>query len=172
MTVCGKSIGAQGFGILPRVAAVDALMTPALQAHVHEGHPELTFATIAGRFLAHPKTRKEGIAERMAILADAGLQFDPIAERKRLGCSWMEVDDVIDAAAMLLTGMRIEAGRAVRVPATEQRDGRGLRGYPLDTHETVLAASCGRKGSGEGERKAASHRRGEGGGGYPVVDGG
>lgn len=63
-------------------------------------------AAFVSCWISHPKKRKEASAERMAILADVGLQFDAVAERKRLGCSWMEVDDLIDAAAMLVTAMR------------------------------------------------------------------
>jgi predicted RNase H-like nuclease len=123
----GKGIAAQAFGILSRIAAVDRLMTPDLQAHVHEGHPEVTFCVVAGRCLTYPKKRREGEQERLAILAAAGLAFDPSAERHRLGRGWMERDDVIDAAVMLLTAMRIEKGAAVRLPgAVEQRDERGL----------------------------------------------
>jgi predicted RNase H-like nuclease len=123
----GKGIGAQAFGILPRIAAVDLLMSPDLQASVHEGHPEVSFAVLAGRYLAFNKKCPDGENERLAILAAAGLRFDPAAERRRLGCSWMERDDLVDAAAMLLTAMRIERGVAVRLPESGQyRDDRGL----------------------------------------------
>ena len=125
--VCGKGIGAQGFGILSRIAVVDQLITPALQTHVHEGHPELSFAVAANCHLRFNKKCRQGEAERMEILAASGLRFDPAAVRQQLGRGWMERDDVIDAAVMLLTAVRVECGEAVRLPSgIEDRDGRGL----------------------------------------------
>jgi predicted RNase H-like nuclease len=47
----GKGIGCQGFGILSRIAAVDRVMRPELQRHVHEGHPEVSFAIVQGAFV-------------------------------------------------------------------------------------------------------------------------
>lgn len=125
--VNGKGIGAQAFGILSRIATVDRLMTADLQTRVHEGHPEVSFAIAAGRHLAFNKKSSEGEQERREILAQAGLRFDPIAHRQRLGCRWMKRDDLIDAAVMLVTALRIEAGLALRLPdGFEQRDERGL----------------------------------------------
>ena len=122
----GKGIAAQAFGILRRIAAVDELMTPRLQSHIHERHPEVSFCVIGGRCLAHPKKRPEGEVERLKILAKNGLTFDPAAERLRLGRRRMERDGLIDAAVMLLTALRIESGMAARLPTVEQHDSRGL----------------------------------------------
>jgi predicted RNase H-like nuclease len=51
----GKGIGCQGFGILSRIATVDALMRPELQRRVHEGHPEVSFAVVRGAPMEHAK---------------------------------------------------------------------------------------------------------------------
>jgi predicted RNase H-like nuclease len=109
----GKKIGSQAFGILPRIAAVDRLMQPELQECAHEGHPEVSFATIGGSRMAFAKRNPEGERERLAVLARAGLTFDPKEVRRQLERGLVARDDVIAAAVMLLTAMRIEAGRAL-----------------------------------------------------------
>ncbi len=123
---CGKRIGCQSFGILSRIRDVDRLMTPELQEHVHEGHPEVSFAVIHRAPMRCPKKVAAGESERLRVLAASGLHFDPAAVRSRLGTD-VERDDVIDAAVMLATAMRIERGIAERLPRDrQQRDERGL----------------------------------------------
>jgi predicted RNase H-like nuclease len=123
----GKGIGCQGFGILGRIAAVDRLMRPDLQEHVHEGHPEVSFAVIRGAPMKHPKKARDGERERLAVLATAGVRFSPDGVRAELGRSLVSRDDIIDAAVMLLAATRIEEGRAARLPSdVQERDERGL----------------------------------------------
>jgi predicted RNase H-like nuclease len=115
--VTGKSLSQQAFAITGRIAEVDRLLTPELQSHVHEAHPEVTFAVLAGRGLTEPKRTAAGRAERLRLLAAEGVQVDPAAERRRLGPSKVAPDDVLDAAVCLVTARRILQGRAVRLPA-------------------------------------------------------
>lgn len=55
--------------------------------------------------------RVPGRRERLAILRQYGLAFDPATERHRLGRSQVAVDDLIDAAVCLITARRIAEGR-------------------------------------------------------------
>ena len=113
---CGKKIGCQTFGILPRIQEVDQLVAPELQRYVHEGHPEVSFAVVSGLPMLFRKGTKEGEAERGAVLAAAGLRFDPQEVRQRLGRGITARDDIVDAAIMLVTATRVEEGAARRLP--------------------------------------------------------
>jgi predicted RNase H-like nuclease len=125
---CGTRLSRQAHAILPRIRQVDALIEPALQQRFRECHPEVTFAVLAGQPLRHPKKTAEGRAERLALLAAQGLQFDLAAERRRLGLSRVSADDLIDAVACLVTAYRISRGIERSLPeGREERDARGLK---------------------------------------------
>lgn len=127
VAACGKKIGCQTFGILPRIREVDHLIAPELQPHVHEGHPEVSFAVASGLPMRFRKHTAEGEAERRTVLAAAGLRFDPQEVRQRLGRGNTARDDIVDAAIMLVTAMRVEDGAAHRLPkGAHERDERGL----------------------------------------------
>lgn len=110
---CGRGLSCQAFGILGRIESVDALMTPSLQHGVREGHPEVTFATLAGRFLEHPKTTQAGREERLRLLEGHEVAFDMDAERRRLGRRFVGRDDMIDAGSLLVSAHRVASGEAV-----------------------------------------------------------
>ena len=125
----GAAISLQAFNIRERIRAVDDLVTPGHQKHLKEAHPEVVFAMLNGALpLKHGKDTAEGVAERMALLTAADVpSFDPVAERKHLGRKLVDVDDVVDAAAMLLTARDVARGTAVRLPlGADERDERGL----------------------------------------------
>lgn len=110
----------QSFRILPRIAEVDARMTPALQARVVEAHPELAFSLLAGAPLRHPKRKPEGAQERRALLARVGRV--PAALPR--GAAW---DDVLDACILAWTAARAARGESLRLPSAPPVDSRGLR---------------------------------------------
>ena len=66
----GKAISKQTFNILPKIREVDRLLAPAaaLQAHLFEMCPELSFAVLTGSPMHHAKRTAEGRAERQAAL--------------------------------------------------------------------------------------------------------
>jgi len=67
--------------------------------------------------LAHNKDASEGVDERMVLLRAAGVPlFDPHATRSRLGRDAVAVDDIIDAAVMLLTARDITRSTASSLP--------------------------------------------------------
>jgi predicted RNase H-like nuclease len=123
--VCGRGISCQAFGILPRIEATDAMMTPALQRSVREGHPEVTYTKLKGSVIEYPKKSFEGRRERLALLEVENITFDVDAERLRLGRGVVSPDDIIDAAAMLVSARRIHKDDA-EVLGDDLRDTRGL----------------------------------------------
>lgn len=114
----------QAFSILPLIRAVDYIMTPDLQGRIREGHPELSFAEMAGRPMAHHKSKSEGRAERIELLR---AEFPGIDDRIREFGRPGAVVDIIDAHALLWTARRLPAGTARVIPAEPQVDPRGLR---------------------------------------------
>lgn len=128
----GKRITKQLFGIMPKIAAVDALMKPALQANVREAHPEASFAALSGtgRGMAYYKTTAEGERERLFWLNKYFGHVDPGAIRSEPGLflSGVARDDVLDALVCLVTACRIRTSLHHVLPTGDvPRDSRGLR---------------------------------------------
>jgi predicted RNase H-like nuclease len=116
----------QAYGILPKIAEVDDLMTPRIQKRVFEVHPELSFMEMnRGQPMEVSKARAGGVLARMRLLADDGL-IDGLEDLVGdLGKSRLE--DVMDATAVAWTAERKIREEAVRVPERPERDVRGLR---------------------------------------------
>ena len=113
-----RGISKQTFHLLPKMAEVDDVMTPALQARVREVHPELGFARLAGGApMAHPKRTLAGRLERLAAL---GLHEVPARLRGAAA------DDVLDACAVATVARRLVTGE-VDVLGDGAVDERGLR---------------------------------------------
>jgi predicted RNase H-like nuclease len=129
----GKRCSRQAFAIIPKIAEVDTLMTPALQSRVLEGHPEVTFATMKGRPIESEKKSENGLAARLDALRPSFPEIDERAADRRL--PGVGRDDLVDAYAMLWTARRVVSGAAVRLPTQlvngSQRDARGLRAEML-----------------------------------------
>jgi len=68
--ISGKSLSRQAFGILSKVYEVDLQMTPVLRVHLVEGHPEVSFALVAGAPMAHHKSTPQGRSERLSALRE------------------------------------------------------------------------------------------------------
>ena len=121
----GRGLSIQSWHILAKIAELDAALTPADQARVHEVHPELVFHSLAGGAALPPKRRAAGRAARLALLDRAGLpDLRPLLDRQARGRA--RSDDVLDAAACALAAARIVAGQATRLPEVPDRDARGL----------------------------------------------
>jgi predicted RNase H-like nuclease len=128
----GRAISRQSWGIMRKIAAVDALLDelPQVAPQVWEAHPEVTFAELAAtvRGISAPKKSADGQRERLALLTAHGLHLD--LERVRLELRGLKVarDDIVDAAACLLTAVRIVRGQATFLPpGPPPSDGRGRR---------------------------------------------
>lgn len=126
---CGRGVTRQMFELFPRLRHVDAWITPALQAHVREAHPEVTFAVLSGGSgLRFPKTTAAGRKERLELLRPFLGPLDLLDARRALGREAARPDDLLDAAACLVTALRVRQGRAVVLPdGPAERDARGLR---------------------------------------------
>jgi predicted RNase H-like nuclease len=121
----GKGCSRQTFGIIGKIAEVDALMSPENQARVREGHPEVTFAVMCDKPIDERKKTGAGRAARLAALRPSFPDLDDrLVARTPSGVGR---DDVLDAYAMLWTARRLVAGTALCLPEPDQRDSRGLR---------------------------------------------
>jgi predicted RNase H-like nuclease len=126
----GQRLSRQTFGILPKIRDVDELITPALQSFVRESHPEVTFALIGDAGDVGKKKDAEGCTRRLALLARQGIALTMPgiqSVRSRAGRRLVKADDVIDAAACLLTASRIAKGKARSFPESLLKDSRGLK---------------------------------------------
>jgi predicted RNase H-like nuclease len=130
---CGNKLSKQTLAILPKIQQVDNLMTPQLQTHVREAHPEVTFATLAGPLPApqYRKRTRQGKQERLQILRQyfPGFSLARVTEERcRLGYKRVADDDIIDAVACLVTASRVQNGTArVLPPGSTRYSGRGLQ---------------------------------------------
>ena len=117
----------QSYNLIPKLAELDASMTRARQARIFEAHPEFAFALMnGGDPLAAPKKTGEGFRRRVELLRRHGF-----GEAANAACAFARrdamPDDVLDAAAVARTALRILRDEAVRFPARPPRDSRGLR---------------------------------------------
>jgi predicted RNase H-like nuclease len=127
-----RKVSKQCFMLFDKMREVDGLLTPELQSRVFEAHPELAFWAMNGEQpLDLPKKVKSvphvpGLALRRELLARAGF---PVAELVRPAVNRAKVgdDDLIDAAALSWTALRIARGEHITVPDNPPCDGRGLR---------------------------------------------
>ena len=108
-----RKISKQGFYLFPKVRQLDLLLQADenLRGRLFETHPELIFCNLKCSTLDFGKKASEGAEERTHLLKSYGL---PIA-------GWPKVkgaaqDDIIDAAACLMTAERIASGQAKSFP--------------------------------------------------------
>ncbi|TCO36064.1 putative RNase H-like nuclease [Kribbella steppae] len=118
----GKGLSQQAYALARKILEVDT-WAPTAGCVVIEVHPEVCFATMAGRPLTHPKSTWAGGEERRQLLASAGMQVP--ADIGRAG-EFAAVDDVLDAAAAAWTARRYAEGRAVAYPEPPEVFGDGL----------------------------------------------
>jgi predicted RNase H-like nuclease len=126
-----KKISKQSFFLFPKIRQIDAVITPALQARVHECHPEVAFWAMNGQQpLELPKKVKSrvhepGLALRRALLTKAGFPIDSLPAHS-YPASKLGADDVLDACACAWSARRIAQGTAIRFPQDVERDDKGL----------------------------------------------
>jgi len=105
-------VTAQAFALHAKIAEVDDAVR-ATGAAVVEGHPELSFAALAGAPVLASKRSWAGSAVRRSLLTGAGIHLDvDLGEVGRQAA----VDDVVDAAVLAWTAMRVASGAAVCRP--------------------------------------------------------
>jgi predicted RNase H-like nuclease len=101
------STSAQGWALRTAILDVDRVRDPRL----HEVHPEVSFAVLAGKPLAFAKRTWNGQRERLKLLRRAGIRIPD-----RLDAGLVAADDVLDAAVAAWTATRIVRGEHVTLP--------------------------------------------------------
>jgi predicted RNase H-like nuclease len=130
----GRSLSAQAWGICPKIAEVDELLSndPALVNRVKEVHPELLFwALNAGRAMQHAKKSRDGAQERTALIGRLEPHGPELIERVLREHRRARVgrDDVVDAIAAMLTagaGNEKAWNPRITVPSVPEVDNIGL----------------------------------------------
>jgi predicted RNase H-like nuclease len=113
----GQGFSAQAWGL--RVKLLEANTYRETCEHpLHEVHPELAFAAMAGAPLPYSKHTAAGRELRRELLAGAGIALPS-------SVTPVPVTDVLDAAAVAWSAWRIAAGLAVTIPDRPQRDACG-----------------------------------------------
>lgn len=117
----GKGLSQQAYALRTKILEVD---TWALRSRrtVIEVHPEVCFATMAGRPLEHAKSTWAGGEERRRLLDDAAVM---LPSDLGLAGAMAGVDDVLDAAAASWTAQRFNDGAALAYPAAPEDFGDG-----------------------------------------------
>jgi len=116
----GKGISKQAWHLLPKmVDVVDHWR--AAPDRIREVHPECSFREMRGEPLPWPKKTWQGLADRLRLLRERGL--DLVAGRHHDG--GIAPDDVVDAAAVAWTAHRIASGIAVSLPDPPECDAAG-----------------------------------------------
>ncbi len=118
----GRGISIQAYGIYPRIAAVDGVVTAAVQRRLLEAHPEIAFRLLAGGRLGskHTVAGRDVRADLLATVFDRPLPATGpwLRGAKR--------DDVLDALVCAWTAQRWLAGTALLLPDDPERDAHGL----------------------------------------------
>jgi predicted RNase H-like nuclease len=99
---------AQGWALRTAILDVDRVR----DRRLHEVHPEVSFAVLAGKPLAFAKRTWNGHCERLDLLRRVGVEIPD-----RLDAGLVPADDVLDAAVAAWTAMRIANLEHVTVPA-------------------------------------------------------
>jgi predicted RNase H-like nuclease len=122
----GKGLANQAFNILPKIAEIDAIMSPERQDRFRESHPELVFARLNGGAPLASKHTPQGLQARRDLLARHG--FDALEPwLGQLRGSGAKPDDLLDACVLALAANEAIHGRTRRVDSAERRDAKGLR---------------------------------------------
>lgn len=124
----GRKLSRQTWNILPKIREVDHFLSsdPQRIGWLREVHPEVSF-TIAnnGRPLTDHKRSAAGRQQRWQLLERRlgpeirELEQTPLDS----GC---RTDDLLDAAAALMSAIRCHAGQAIILPALPPIDSRGI----------------------------------------------
>ncbi len=133
----GIGLSRQSWGIAPKIAEVDALMSGQVRQTVRECFPELSFTEMAGGPMRASKRTVNGIQDRAEALVHAGFT-DPLNVRGGWPASAVSFDDVLDAHACCWTAARIFEGVARRLPP------RGAGARPQRPRDGDLVLSLGR----------------------------
>lgn len=117
----GRGVSVQSYRLREKLLDVDR----ARFGHpIFEVHPEVSFCGLAGKPLAHSKRSWNGQMLRRRLLMGAGLALPDELD----DAAAVAVDDVLDAAVVAWSAMRIARGAAISIPDPPEDD---ERGYPM-----------------------------------------
>jgi len=120
--VTGRGLSAQAFGLRQKALEVDRFMHD-VQIRVVEVHPEVSFAEMNGAPLPSSKKKRPGMEHRRRLLASNGLEFPQ--DLGELGHR-ANADDILDAAAIAWTAMRVYKNVARSLPSSPEVFSDGL----------------------------------------------
>jgi predicted RNase H-like nuclease len=107
-------VSAQAYALRSKILEVEAVG----DARTYEVHPEVSFRALAGRPLRARKKTWAGVWERVALLRSAGTELPAeLGEAGKVG----GVDDVLDAAVVAWSALRIVSGKAKSLPRVAER---------------------------------------------------
>jgi predicted RNase H-like nuclease len=112
----GRGLSVQAWGLRTRLLEAD-LYRRACGHPLHEVHPELAFASMAGAPLPDSKHTAAGRSARRALLTAAGIDLPPARPAGR----GIAEHDLLDAAAVAWSARRIAAGTASVLTDPAQR---------------------------------------------------
>jgi len=124
--VCGKGLSKQSHGIFRYIKSADDLLlsSPALRSSVIEGHPEVTFRSMASSPLK-PKKSLAGQLERIRLLASVfGTDFYSVLTKQIPARFEL---DLIDALAMAHLAACHALGATNSLPSTPEIDPLGIQ---------------------------------------------
>ncbi len=108
----GHGISKQAWMLVPKIREVRALAATT-DLPLHETFPELAFLAMNDdRPMSHPKRTWTGTATRLRLLDEHGLSIDPDVGP----AGEVAADDMIDAAALAWSAMRIATGVGRHAP--------------------------------------------------------
>jgi len=115
-----RGISQQSYALRKKILEVD--ICAAEDDRIHEVHPEVSFAEMNGEPLAYSKKSWHGQADRLRLLAVAGITVP--GDLGPIGAT--PPDDIIDAAAAAWSAHRIAAGTGEKVgkPVPDPRPNR------------------------------------------------
>jgi predicted RNase H-like nuclease len=117
----GRGLSVQAWGLRAKLMEADGFRRGSAQP-MHEVHPELSFAALAGAPLADTKHSPAGRDRRRALLLEAGIAVPA-------SVPGAAEDDLLDAAAVAWSARQIAAGTARVLPDPPAQ--RGDDGYPI-----------------------------------------
>ncbi len=125
----GKGLSQQAFGIVPKMAEVDAFCVKRVNNHpiIREVHPEICLWALNGkRAMEYNKKKKAGLEERLGVLSKHYRDARDIYNAALNEFLRKEVarDDIVDAMAAAVTACCPDNLRTL--PAVPERDDKGL----------------------------------------------
>jgi predicted RNase H-like nuclease len=120
----GSGISRQAYGLRTKILEVDTWLRET-NMDVREVHPEVCFATMAGRPLTSRKKTWAGFHERRSLLEEVAIVIPTDLGDPGRRCA---TDDVLDAAACAWTAQRVVHGTATCIPEPPENapDGRDV----------------------------------------------